>query len=41
MVERAYSLDNYYLGRPGVAALQLDMFGDYKTNGALYSTFQE
>jgi pimeloyl-ACP methyl ester carboxylesterase len=35
-----YSLDNYYLGRPGVADVQLDLFGDYKNNVALYPTFQ-
>lgn len=35
-----YSLDNFYLARPGVADLQLDLFGDYKTNVALYPTFQ-
>jgi pimeloyl-ACP methyl ester carboxylesterase len=35
-----YSLDNYYLARPGMADLQLDLFGDYKNNVALYSTFQ-
>jgi pimeloyl-ACP methyl ester carboxylesterase len=36
-----YSLDNYYLGRPGAADYQLDLFGDYKTNVALYPTFQK
>jgi pimeloyl-ACP methyl ester carboxylesterase len=36
-----YSLDNYYLGRPGVADVQLDLFGDYKSNVALYPTFQD
>ena len=36
-----YSLDNYYLGRPGAAELQLDLFGDYKNNVALYPTFQQ
>jgi pimeloyl-ACP methyl ester carboxylesterase len=35
-----YSLDNYYLSRPGAADLQLDLFGDYKSNVALYPTFQ-
>jgi pimeloyl-ACP methyl ester carboxylesterase len=35
-----YSLDNFYLARPGVAELQLDLFGDYKSNVALYPTFQ-
>jgi pimeloyl-ACP methyl ester carboxylesterase len=36
-----YSLDNYYLGRTGAADLQLDLFGDYKSNVALYPTFQK
>ena len=36
-----YSLDNYYLSRPGVADVQLDLFGDYKSNVALYPSFQE
>ncbi len=36
-----YSLDNFYLGRPGAAELQLDLFGDYKSNIALYPTFQK
>src|SRR5262245_47698718 len=35
------SLDNYYLGRPGGAEVQLDLFGDYKSIVALYPTFQE
>jgi pimeloyl-ACP methyl ester carboxylesterase len=35
-----YSLDNYYLSRPGVDEMQLDLFGDYKSNVALYPTFQ-
>jgi len=35
-----YSLDNFYLSRPGVAEIQLDLFGDYKSNVALYPTFQ-
>jgi pimeloyl-ACP methyl ester carboxylesterase len=35
-----YSLDNFYLGRPGAAEVQLDLFGDYKSNVALYPTFQ-
>jgi pimeloyl-ACP methyl ester carboxylesterase len=35
-----YSLDNFYLSRPGVADLQLDLFGDYKSNVTLYPTFQ-
>jgi len=36
-----YSLDNFYLGRPGAAELQLDLLGDYKSNVALYPTFQK
>jgi pimeloyl-ACP methyl ester carboxylesterase len=36
-----YSLDNFYLGRPGVAEVQLDLFGDYKSNVALYPAFQK
>jgi pimeloyl-ACP methyl ester carboxylesterase len=35
-----YSLDNFYLARPGAAELQLDLFGDYRSNVALYPTFQ-
>jgi pimeloyl-ACP methyl ester carboxylesterase len=36
-----YSLDNFYLARPGADEIQLDLFGDYKSNVALYPTFQE
>ncbi len=36
-----YSLDNFYLGRPGADDLQLDLFGDYKSNVALYPVFQK
>jgi pimeloyl-ACP methyl ester carboxylesterase len=36
-----YSLDNFYLMRPGAAELQLDLFGDYQSNVALYPVFQE
>jgi len=36
-----YSLDNYYLTRPGMADIQLDLFGDYKNNVELYPTFQQ
>jgi pimeloyl-ACP methyl ester carboxylesterase len=36
-----YSLDNFYLSRAGAAEIQLDLFGDYKSNVALYPTFQE
>jgi pimeloyl-ACP methyl ester carboxylesterase len=35
-----YSLDNFYLSRPGVADVQLDLFGDYKSNVAKYPEFQ-
>jgi pimeloyl-ACP methyl ester carboxylesterase len=35
-----YSLDNFYLSRPGVADVQLDLFGDYQSNVALYPRFQ-
>src|SRR5262245_44947384 len=35
-----YSLDNFYLARPGADEVQLDLFGDYKTNVALYPEFQ-
>ena len=35
-----YSLDNYYLAKPGMADVQLDLMGDYKSNVALYPTFQ-
>ena len=36
-----YTLDNFYTSRPGVADVQLDLFGDYKSNVALYPTFQQ
>jgi pimeloyl-ACP methyl ester carboxylesterase len=35
------SLDSFYLARPGVDEVQLDLFGDYKSNVALYPTFQD
>ncbi len=35
-----YSLDSLYLARPGSEKVQLDLFGDYKSNVALYPTFQ-
>jgi pimeloyl-ACP methyl ester carboxylesterase len=35
-----YSLDSFYLLRPGVDEIQLDLLGDYKSNVALYPTFQ-
>ena len=34
------SLDNFYLARPGADDVQLDLFGDYKSNVALYPVFQ-
>jgi pimeloyl-ACP methyl ester carboxylesterase len=34
------ALDNYYLARPGTDEVQLDLFGDYKSNVALYPAFQ-
>ena len=36
-----YSLDNFYLSRPGADEVQLDLFGDYKSNVALYPAFQD
>ena len=35
-----YGLDNFYLARPGADEIQLDLFGDYKSNVALYPAFQ-
>ncbi len=35
-----YSLDNFYFARPGADEVQLDLIGDYKSNVALYPTFQ-
>ncbi|RZN35706.1 alpha/beta hydrolase [Bradyrhizobium sp. Leo121] len=35
-----YSLDNFYLARAGADEVQLDLFGDYKSNVALYPAFQ-
>jgi pimeloyl-ACP methyl ester carboxylesterase len=35
-----YTLDNFYLARPGADEAQLDLFGDYKSNLALYPQFQ-
>ena len=34
------NLDNYYLARPGADEVQLDLFGDYKSNVAMYPKFQ-
>lgn len=36
-----YTLDVHYLGRPGTDDVQLDLYGDYKSNVALYPKFQE
>jgi len=35
------NLDNFYLARPGADEVQLDLFGDYRTNVALYPAFQD
>ncbi len=35
------SLDNFYLARPGADEVQLDLFGNYKSNVALYPAFQD
>src|SRR6202012_2336943 len=35
-----YSLENFYLARPGAHEVQLDLFGDYKSNVAHYPAFQ-
>jgi pimeloyl-ACP methyl ester carboxylesterase len=34
------NLDNFYRARPGADEIQLDLFGDYKGNVALYPKFQ-
>ena len=34
------NLDNYYMARSGAHDVQLDLFGDYKSNVALYPAFQ-
>ena len=34
------NLDNFYLARPGADEVQLDLFGDYRSNVALYPSFQ-
>ena len=36
-----YSLDNFYMTRAGAQEVQLDLFGDYKSNVALYPAFQD
>jgi len=35
-----YSLDDFYMIRPGAQEAQLDLFGDYVSNVALYPEFQ-
>ena len=35
------ALDNFYLARRGADEVQLDLFGDYKSNVALYPAFQD
>ena len=35
-----YSLDDYYMNRPGAHEVQLDLFRDYRSNIALYPAFQ-
>jgi pimeloyl-ACP methyl ester carboxylesterase len=36
-----YSLDDFYLARPGADDIQLDLFRDYASNVALYPAFQD
>lgn len=36
-----YNLDQYFLSRKGNADIQLDLFGDYASNVALYPEFQK
>jgi pimeloyl-ACP methyl ester carboxylesterase len=36
-----YSLDDFYLARPGADEVQLDLFRDYASNVALYPAFQD
>jgi pimeloyl-ACP methyl ester carboxylesterase len=35
------ALDNFYLSRQGADEVQLDLFGDYQSNVALYPAFQQ
>jgi pimeloyl-ACP methyl ester carboxylesterase len=35
------NLDNFYLARAGADEIQLDLFGDYKSNLDLYASFQK
>lgn len=36
-----YTLDDFYLARPGMHDVQLDLLLDYRNNIAMYPTFQE
>ena len=36
-----YSLDDFYLARPGADEIQLDLFRDHASNVALYPAFQD
>jgi pimeloyl-ACP methyl ester carboxylesterase len=36
-----YTLDDHYLTRPGSIDVQLDLFGDYKSNVAMYPAFRD
>jgi pimeloyl-ACP methyl ester carboxylesterase len=38
---KGWTLDSALLQRPGNAEIQLDLFGDYKTNVALYPSFHD
>jgi pimeloyl-ACP methyl ester carboxylesterase len=35
------NLDDFYLTRPGADEIQLDLLGDYRSNVALYASFQD
>jgi pimeloyl-ACP methyl ester carboxylesterase/alkylhydroperoxidase family enzyme len=37
----SYTLDQHFVDRPGNADIQLDLFGDYRSNVAAYPRFQE
>lgn len=37
----SYTLDQHFLDRAGNDDIQLDLFGDYKTNVAIYPKFQD
>lgn len=36
-----YTMDQYFLNRPGVIEIQLDLIKDYKSNVLMYAKFQE